>query len=726
MNGWINPSSLRRSIRTSIHARLTVYCILLLCLLATAAVLTAVQSNEVENFAERLRIRTFPATRTLEEMNGALSVARHAVFMGMHGGDRAAQAQADAMLAGSRSHLRELQAAYLALPISLAERQAAENLGDAMEAYFRAPAMEAGQRPDRLQPMGLAAMSPRERAYEAARRALAEVAAIQQDSALSAIERAESRSEATIGVVCAMSIVALILAGWIVAMIRAGITEPVAKIARSVSRLAGGELGHAIAETDREDEIGCLARAFEVFRKNVQDLQAAHRATEEAQKRADELARYDPLTGLANRRVFLDDLRAAIEARGQGSGVFAVFVLDLDRFKPVNDAHGHATGDQVLCEVAERLRLCLGEEGLVARLGGDEFAALVRIAGPSGEMTDGMIRLANQILCAVAEPIAVDEMAIEVGVSIGASVYPMDGDDPETLIQNADLAMYRAKRDGRATFQFFEAEMEREVKARAALEADLRRAIANEEIRPYYQPIVALGDGRLTGFEILARWLHPDGAVVPPDAFIPLAEETGLIAEMTFTLLRRACRDSADWPAGIGLSLNVSPVQLKDPHLATRLLAILSACRFPPDRLEIEITETALIEDLATAKSVLSALQGLGIRIVLDDFGTGYSSLCHLREFSLDKIKIDRSFVQSLMRNPDSEKILTAILGLGTSLGLPTTAEGIEDIDTVRRMAANGCELGQGYYFAEAMPAPEARAYAQRAAGALSEAREAV
>ena len=547
-----------------------------------------------------------------------------------------------------------------------------------------------------------------------AHEALGELIGLQQDIALSAIGKAERRSEETIGVVCVLSLLALILAGSIVARIRGSVTEPLAKITRSLSRLAGGELDHAIAEADREDEIGCLARAFEVFRKNVQDLQAAHRAAEEAQKRADALARYDPLTGLANRRVFLDDLQAAIEERGRDPAPFAVFVLDLDRFKPVNDVHGHATGDQVLCEVAERLRLCIGEEGLIARLGGDEFAALVRPAGASGEMTDGVIKLANQILSAVSEPILFGEKAIEVGVSIGASVCPFDGDDPETLIQNADLAMYRAKRDGRATFQFFEAGMEREVKARAALESDLRRAIAREEIKPYYQPIVALADQRVVGFEILARWEHPDGRIVPPDAFIPLAEETGLIAEMTFSLLRRACRNSADWPDDVGLSLNVSPVQLKDPHLPTRLLAVLAASDFPPQRLEIEITETALVGDLATARSVLSQLQSLGIRIALDDFGTGYSSLCHLRDFSLDRIKIDRSFVQTLMRDPDSEKIITAILGLGTSLGLPTTAEGIEDIDTVRRMAASGCELGQGYYFARAMPAQEAKAYAQR------------
>ena len=726
MKRWISPHSLRRSIRGSIHTRLTVYCVLLLSFLAAAVAFTVVQSNEVENFAERLRILTFPATRTLDEMNAALSMARHAILVGAQDRDPAARAQADAVLDASRRRLDELRESYLALPVSVAERQAAEVLGRALESYFAAPAGETDKRPDRLQPMGIAAMSPRERAYEAAHQALAELVGLQQDIALSAIDSAEHRSEVTIGVVGVLSLLALILAGSIVVRIRGSVTEPLARITRSLSRLAGGELDHAIAETYREDEIGSLARAFEIFRKNVQDLQAAHRATEEAQRRADELARYDPLTGLANRRVFLEDLQAAIEETRRGSPPFAVFVLDLDRFKPVNDVHGHATGDQVLCKVAERLRLCIGEEGLVARLGGDEFAALVRQAGASGEMTDGAIKLANHILSAVTEPILFDEKAIEVGVSIGASVCPSDGVDPETLIQNADLAMYRAKRDGRATFQFFEAGMEREVKARAALETDLRRAVAREEIKPYYQPIVALADQRVVGFEILARWEHPDGRIIPPDAFIPLAEESGLIAEMTFNLLRRACRNSAGWPDDVGLSLNVSPVQLKDPHLPTRLLAVLSASGFPPHRLEIEITETALVGDLATAKSVLSQLQSLGIRIALDDFGTGYSSLCHLRDFSLDRIKIDRSFVQTLMQDPDSEKIITAILGLGTSLGLPTTAEGIEDIDTVRRMAASGCELGQGYFFARAMPAQEAEAYAQRETVAQPPERQAV
>ena len=726
MNGWIKPRALRRSVRTSIHTRLTVFCLLFLSLLAAAVAFTVVQSSEAGKFAERLRTQTFPAIRVLADMDAELTVARHARLMEGHESGDAARAQADAVLRASRSRLRELLAQYLALPVSTRERKGAEVLGRALDIFFTAPAGEAREATDRGQPSGATGVPSREGGREAARRALADLTTIQQESFSSAVGSAEHRSEVTIGVAFILSLLSLFLADWIVVRIRGDVTEPLEKITQSLSRLAGGGLDHAVAETDREDEIGALARAFEVFRRNVQDLQAAHGATEAAQRRADELARYDPLTGLANRRVFLDDLRTAIAGMSDGAAPFAVFVLDLDRFKPVNDVHGHAAGDQVLCEVAERLRLCVGANGLVARLGGDEFGALVRPAGPAGEITDGLIRLADRILSAVAEPILVDGKAFEVGISIGVSVCPLDSDDPEALIQNADLAMYRAKRDGRATFQFFEAEMEREVKARAALEADLRRAVASEEIKPYYQPIVALADQQVVGFEILARWEHPDGRILQPDAFVRIAEETGLITEMTSMLLRRACHDSAEWPEHVGLSLNVSPVQLKDTRLPTRLLAVLSAAGFPPHRLEIEITETALVDDLAMARSILSQLRSLGIRVALDDFGTGYSSLCHLRDFSLDRIKIDRSFVQTLMQNPDSEKIITAILGLGTSLGLPTTAEGIEDLDTVRRMAASGCELGQGFYFAEAMPAAEARAYAERAASLHRSRREAV
>jgi predicted signal transduction protein with EAL and GGDEF domain len=299
---------------------------------------------------------------------------------------------------------------------------------------------------------------------------------------------------------------------------------------------------------------------------------------------------------------------------------------------------------------------------------------------------------------------------VEVGASIGIARSPRDGVRSDGLLHCADVAMYRAKADGRGSFCFFEESMDAAIRDQAALENDLRRAIAEGVIEPYYQPLVALADRSLTGFEALARWHHPERGFVGPDVFIPIAEKLGLISELSYALIAAACRDAVRWPADLTLSVNLSATQLVDPLLPMNLLAILSKAGFPPSRLEVEITESALVRDLATAKAALTTLQGLGIRIALDDFGTGYSSMYHLRELHFDKIKIDRSFIQSLDDNPESGRIVNAILGLTRSLGLQTTAEGIEDNAALTRMVESGCEFGQGFYFGRAMPAPDAAA----------------
>ena len=422
-------------------------------------------------------------------------------------------------------------------------------------------------------------------------------------------------------------------------------------------------------------------------------------ARRDAEVNAQSIARRDALTGLPNRRMLLETLAAA-HARDVGG---AVLLMDLDRFKPVNDAYGHAAGDAVLCEIADRLRSALPRDAVAARLGGDEFAAF--LPGETGG--EALMRLAQQIVHRLSEPVSWAGTHVDVGATIGVALMPQNGDDPETLLRSADIAMYRGKREGRGTYRFFEQAMDEELKARVELECALRAAITTGEIKPHYQPLVALPQNTLLGFEVLARWYHPTRGVITPAVFIPIAEDTGLIGDLCFALLRQACMDAKAWPHHLKLAINISPVQFKDRLLAPRLLSIAFETGFSPSRLEVEITESSLTSDLDVARTTLSVLQAAGVSVALDDFGTGYSSLYHLREMRFDKIKIDRSFVQSLGDNEESAKIIGAILGLGRSLGIMTTAEGIENQVNSARLSAMGCQTGQGYLFGKALPAQE-------------------
>jgi diguanylate cyclase (GGDEF)-like protein len=498
---------------------------------------------------------------------------------------------------------------------------------------------------------------------------------------------------------------AVVLAGFILFMAWREICHPLAAITFALSRLAGGDRTIEVPETNRVDEIGELAKAFELFHGTMLALEKAHGETRAAQQQAQALARHDALTGLPNRRVFATELEAAVGKALQGAASHAVLLIDLDRFKPVNDIHGHAIGDLVLCEVARRIDVVAEAPNLAARLGGDEFAVIAEIRPGEKRPGDALAALATALLAAVRAPITIGDIRVEIGSSIGISICPNDGASAEVLLRTADIAMYRAKADGRDRFRFFEASMDEQLRDRASLEEDLRRAVAEQEIRPYYQPLMNLEDQRVYAFEVLSRWNHSSRGFVPPDVFIPLAEQLGLIPQLTFSILRQACRDLKALAPEIRLSLNVSPLHLRDPLLPTQILAILSEENFDPKRLEIEITESALVADMSTAKTILSTLQRLGITIALDDFGTGYSSLYHLREMKFDKIKIDRSFVQAMQVDTESEKIVDAVLGLAKNLGLRTVAEGIENRDTMARLSERGCQYGQGYYLGRPLAA---------------------
>ena len=432
---------------------------------------------------------------------------------------------------------------------------------------------------------------------------------------------------------------------------------------------------------------------------------------ENAQRRAAEqeahrLALEDPLTGLPNRRQFEDALTAALGSPPRADGSHGLLLLDLNGFKRVNDVHGHPTGDEVLIQVGNRLKAAVRENDLVARFGGDEFAVLApHLVGP-----DAAASIALRIVEQLREPIATVGSRHQISASIGISLIPQDGQDRAEVLRKADIALYRAKDQGGAALRFFEPQMDEAIRERDMLERELRAAVAENQVVPFYQPLVDLRSGEIIGFEALARWSHPTLGDVEPARFIPIAEDCGLIAELTDQMLRRSCGDAMAWPASVGLSVNVSPVLLRDPAFGLRVMSILGQCGLAPARLEVEITESALVQDMAAAQFTLGALRDAGIRIALDDFGTGYSSLYHLRNFKLDAIKIDRSFVEAMSRDPDSAAIVKALIGLGAGLSLAVTAEGVESAQQQSLLAAQGCSNAQGFLYSRAVPAEETAA----------------
>ena len=413
------------------------------------------------------------------------------------------------------------------------------------------------------------------------------------------------------------------------------------------------------------------------------------------------LATHDALTGLPNRRRLQDNAAHALaRARRGGSGA-ALLILDLDRFKPVNDVHGHWAGDRLLQEVAGRLRAATREADTVARLGGDEFAVVADL-GPDGP--DDARRLARRIVAALEAPFELGGVTVQVGCSVGIALASQDAGDPEALMCLADLVLYRAKAEGRGCFRFFEAGMDAKIRERVELEADLRLAVARDELEPHFQPLVDISSGRLVGFEMLARWTHPVRGVVDPKKFVPIAEDTGLVSAMSERLLRKACRAAAAWPDHLSVAVNISPLQLRDRALPMVVRSALEEAGLPAHRLEIELTESALIGNLELAREIMGELKALGVHLALD-FGTGYSSLAHLQALPFDNLKIDAGFVHAMAHDSDSRKIVAAVVGLGQSLGLPTVAEGVEELGQAEVLARLGCDIGQGWLFGHPVPA---------------------
>jgi diguanylate cyclase (GGDEF)-like protein len=381
----------------------------------------------------------------------------------------------------------------------------------------------------------------------------------------------------------------------------------------------------------------------------------------------------------------------------------AVLCLDLDHFKDINDSLGHPIGDALLKEVGRRLAACVGENDTVARLGGDEFAVVQ--LGKEEEAAATV--LAGRLVEVISAPYEIADHQIIIGVSIGISLSPQDGGNPNELLKNADLALYRAKADGRGTYRFFEAGMDARAQARRLLEMDLRAALRRNEFEVHYQPIRDVAKDQVVAFEALVRWNHPQRGLISPVAFIPLAEETGLIVQLGEVVLRNACADAASWPEDIGVAVNLSPVQFKNLNLVASVSEALASSGLSPRRLELEITESVLLQNSEATLAILHELRANGVRISLDDFGTGYSSLSYLRSFPFDKIKIDRSFVSELSTRDDSIAIVRAVTGLGRSLGIATTAEGVENHAQLELLQREGCTQAQGYLFSPPRPASE-------------------
>ncbi len=476
----------------------------------------------------------------------------------------------------------------------------------------------------------------------------------------------------------------------------------VKQIATATERVALGNEIVDIGALARGDELSSIVRSLAVFQANVSQIAF--------------LAHHDPLTRLPNRVLFHDRMEQALAQIDRGVQ-FAVLCLDLDRFKLVNDTLGHPVGDALLREVAERLKACVREGDTVARLGGDEFAIILLDLSDPPEI----YALATRIIEVIGSSFAIDGNQINVGTSIGIALSPADGSMVEQLLKKADTALYGAKSSGRGNAFFYEEVMNTALQLRRETEAGLCRAIAEQEFELHFQALVDAHSRRLTSFEALIRWQHPQQGLVFPDAFVPVAESSGLIGAIGQWVLRKACTVAATWPDNINIAVNLSPSQFKDKNLVSYVRAALADSGLSAHRLELEITESVLLHDSSAILAILNEIKALGVKISMDDFGTGYSSLSYLRSFPFDKVKIDRSFVQDLPRDRNAMAIVHAIVGLGETFGMTITAEGVETDEQAEQLAMANCTHLQGYLFSKPITAAEIPALMQRLATASAD-----
>ena len=438
--------------------------------------------------------------------------------------------------------------------------------------------------------------------------------------------------------------------------------------------------------------------------RRYEDLNREIRERTEAEQRARYLADTDPLTGFLNRRALLAAGQRMIAGAAAEKRQVALFLLDLDHFKTVNDIHGHAAGDRVLQVAAERISAVLPPTATKARLGGDEFVAMLAFEPAARADIDA---LAAELVAALDNRITHDAQQIRIGASLGIALASDASMTMETMVRQADIAMYHCKDEGRNRFCWFEAGMEMAVQVRNQIETGIREGMPRGEFIPHFEPQVDIASGRLIGFEMLMRWESPEYGMIPPERFIPVAEESGMIGELSLKVIRDAMEVAKRWDPSIMLAVNISPQQLKDPWFSQKLTKLLVETGFPAAQLEVEITESSLFENLPLVRSIVTSLKNQGVSLSLDDFGTGYSSLSHLRALPFDRIKIDRSFIAAMRGSPDAQAIVVAIVRLGESLAMPITAEGVEDEATAIELTRLGCSKGQGWHFGRAASAAD-------------------
>ena len=438
------------------------------------------------------------------------------------------------------------------------------------------------------------------------------------------------------------------------------------------------------------------------YREMQQELQRRIGAEAEALT----LASRDALTGMLNRRALSEVAAEQIELwTAQGMDA-AALVVDIDSFKNINDLFGHSSGDNVIAETARRIEETVPPEAILARLGGDEFAMLLPIKPDDRLLID---QIGEALTAVLAEPVNISDVQVATSSSIGGAALPSPA-SLETLLRHADTAMYRAKRMGRRRYCRFDDDMQNALSRRDDVEKALRAAIIGEELHPVYEPLIDLTTGEAVGYEMLARWTSQSLGDISPNEFIPIAEDKGLIAPLSELLFRRAFSEAREWPDHLNLSVNVSPLQLRDPWFSQKLIKLLAETSFPSRRLVVEITESAIIDNLPLARAVFISLQNQGIRIALDDFGTGHSSIASLRSLPFDSVKIDREYIARLAESTSADSLAEAVLQLGHSLGLPVVAEGIETLDTAERLSGLSCQMGQGHYYGKGLTGAEVAA----------------
>ena len=506
-----------------------------------------------------------------------------------------------------------------------------------------------------------------------------------------------------------MVLTILLLTGLVATVLARRLFRPVPALVQATLQIADEVTDKVTPFQNRSDEIGEMARAIEALREAVVE-RARLREIRDMAVELEHMAHHDALTGLANRALLMKTLDEALEDI-EHTGRFNILLLDLDRFKVVNDTLGHGCGDQLLITTAQRIREMLGDGDLAARLGGDEFAVVQRVRTDAHSEARG---LGTRLLQTISAGFMLEGNEVVVGTSIGISCAPTHGATAGQLLQNADLALYRAKAAGRGTAIIFEHGMDMVVQDQHALEIDLRLALQRGEFELHYQPFVNILTSEVCGFEALVRWHHPLQGLVPPDRFIPLAEETGVIVPLGAWVLKRACADAATWPANMRLAVNLSPVQLRHGGIVETVEAALISSGLPAERLELEVTETVMLAG-AESREALRAIGGMGISIVLDDFGTGYASLSYLADMPFSKIKIDRGFVADLPTRPTSRAIVAAITNLARELDMQITAEGVETEEQLLILKAAGCTNAQGYFFARPRPIADIKLHAQGA-----------